>query len=291
MHDIHTHLYWSSYDADRDAVVKRARTAGVEKMFVIGCTVEESRQCVALTERYEDMYASVGIHPHEFNDLGFKIDDLRMEELRVLAKHEKVVAIGECGLDYYSHQSTNNNQQTVVSDIQKAIQKDGFLAQIALAQEVGLPLILHCRPSLGTQDAYEDMFEILKNHSSLITYPASYILHCYMGDTEVTRKFLTLPNVYFSFTGNITYPVKKVVVGTKDDLTETVKLVPLSRIFTETDCPFLSPQLHRGERNEPVYVAEVVEQVAILQGVSSTKVIETIDRTIESVFFKNRRGV
>ena len=79
MHDIHTHLYWSSYDADRDAVVKRARTAGVEKMFVIGCTVEESRQCVALTERYEDMYASVGIHPHEFNDLGFKIDDLRME--------------------------------------------------------------------------------------------------------------------------------------------------------------------------------------------------------------------
>lgn len=283
VHDIHTHLYWQSYDADRDAVIARARAVGVEKLLVIGCTVEESKQAIALTEQYPDMYAAVGVHPHEFNDLGFKIDDLRMEELRVLAKHEKVVAIGECGLDYYSHQSTNNNQKTIISDEQKAIQKQGFLAQIALAQEFSLPLILHCRPSLETSDAYEDMFLILQ---SKIINLKSVVLHCYMGDTEVTQKFLSLPNVYFSFTGNITYPVKKAVAGTVNDLTETVKLVPLDRIFTETDCPFLAPQSHRGERNEPAFVTEVAAKIAELHGVSAAEVIRATEENFTKVFTK-----
>ena len=95
----------------------------------------------------------------------------------------------------------------------------------------------------------------------------SVILHCYMGDTEVTKKFLALPNVYFSFTGNITYPVKKALAGTKDDLTETVKIVPLERLFTETDCPFLAPQPVRGKRNEPAFVAHTAAKVAELKGI------------------------
>ncbi len=108
-----------------------------------------------------------------------------------------------------------------------------------------------------------------------------------MGDTEVTQKFLSLPNVYFSFTGNITYPVKKAVVGTKDDLTETVKLIPLERIFTETDCPFLAPQSHRGERNEPAFVTEVAAKIAELRSVSEAEVIQVTEGNFTKVFTKN----
>ncbi len=133
----------------------------------------------------------------------------------------------------------------------------GFLAQIKLAEELGLPLIVHCRANAGASDAYEDMSTLL---SQVKTIPI--VLHCYMGDTEVTKQLLALDNVYFSFTGNITYPVKKTWVGTKDDLRETVKLIPLDRLFTETDCPFLSPQSKRGERNEPASVVEVAAKVA-----------------------------
>lgn len=274
MNDIHTHLYWKSYDEDRDLVVQRAREAGVDEMLVIGCTVEESRQAIAVAEQYPNMYASVGIHPNELNDLELKIDDVRISELKKIALNKKVVAIGECGLEYYSHDAQ------LITEAQKELQKAGFLAQIALAEELGLPLILHCRASTGSADAYEDLFEILQATS----YKLPAILHCYMGDTEVTKKFLTLPNVYFSFTGNITYPVKKAVVGTKDDLTETVKMIPLGRIFTETDCPFLTPQSHRGEQNEPSYVAEVLECIARLHGVEPKAVEQLTESNFKKVF-------
>ncbi len=276
MYDIHTHLYWGSYDADRDAVIERAHTAGIDKLFVIGCTIEESRQCVALAERYPEISASVGIHPQEFFDeSGILNLESWIEELRALAKHEKVVAIGECGLEYYSH-----DPKQLVTDEQKQWQKKAFLAQIELAQELQLPLIVHCRPSLGTEDTYHDLFAILPATS----YQLPVVLHCYMGDTEVTKKFLSLPNVYFSFTGNITYPVKKTVVGTKDDLTETVKLIPLGRVFAETDCPFLSPQTHRGERNEPAYAREVAEKIASLKGVEGVLVDQTVMENTRRVF-------
>lgn len=267
MHDIHTHLYWDSYDADRDAVIARAHAAGVDKMFAIGCTVNESRQCVALAGEYPEIFASVGIHPHEFRTL----DDTKnletdIEALRILAQRsKKVIAVGECGLDYYVRPSVNDPQQSfvgrgaeVVPDVTKVAQRQGFLVQISLARELGLPLIIHCR------DAYHDMFDILKAECADVS---ACILHCYMGDTEVTEKFLGLENVHFSFTANITYPVKKSVVGTKDDLIETVRTVPLNRLFIETDCPFLAPQSKRGERNEPAYAALVAEAVAGIKGI------------------------
>lgn len=278
MQDIHTHLYWESYDADRDAVVARAREAGVKEMLVIGCTIDESKQALLVAEKYSEMYAAIGIHPQEYNkEIAANSQQLAEEirGLRELAKSEKVVAIGECGLEYYSH-----NPEQSITEEQKEAQRNGFLAQIELAKELKLPMILHCRASTGTADAYEDMFEILRTSN----FPLPLVLHCYMGDTEVTKKFLTLPNVYFSFTGNITYPVKKTVVETKDDLTETVKLISLGRIFTETDCPFLTPQAHRGERNEPAYVFEVVAKVAELQGKTAEDVEGAIDINVHKVF-------
>lgn len=193
MQDIHTHLYWESYDADRDAVVARAREAGVKEMLVIGCTIDESKQALLVAEKYSEMYAAIGIHPQEYNKQVAANSQQLAEEitnLRELAQNKKVVAIGECGLEYYSH-----DPEKLISEEQRAVQKKGFLAQIELAKELKLPMILHCRASTGSADAYEDMFEILKASN----FPSPFILHCYMGDTEVTKKFLTLPNVLFFF--------------------------------------------------------------------------------------------
>jgi TatD DNase family protein len=280
MHDIHTHLYWDSYDKDRDAVIARAHVAGIESIFAIGCTVEESQQCALLAEKYSEIFASVGIHPHEFNEQQtWSKEQLSesIQELKKLAQEsKKVVAIGECGLDYYSH----DKQKTINSE-QKKLQKEGFMAQIGLAKELSLPLIVHCRPSEAGADVYEDMLAILKTQGTDI--PA-IILHCYMGDTEVTKHFLELPNVHFSFTANITYPVKKALAQTKDDLTETVKLVPIERLFVETDCPFLAPQSKRGERNEPAYVAIVVETVAEIKGIDAAMIRSSIDERVSKVF-------
>ncbi|MFA9262164.1 MAG: TatD family hydrolase [Undibacterium sp.] len=287
MHDIHTHLYWDSYDADRDEVIARAHAAGVENMFTIGCTVEESQQCVLLAEKYPEIFASVGIHPHEFRtkaDVQNLFTDI--ETLRAIAEEsKKVVAIGECGLDYYVRPAITDPQQAfvgrgtvMISEETKAVQREGFLAQIALARELKLPLIIHCR------DAYEDMLTLLKTECVNIS---ACILHCYMGDTEVTKQFLGLRNVYFSFTANITYPVKKALVGTRDDLTETVKLVPSERLFIETDCPFLSPQSRRGERNEPANVRDVLEKVALLQDTDMTLVEQKIAANYERIFHLN----
>lgn len=277
MHDIHTHLYWHTYDHDRGETIARAKAAGVEKMFVIGCTIEESRQAVKLAEQYEALYASVGIHPQEFfTEESVQRLSHSIETLRDLATKIKVIAIGECGLEYFSHDKTKP-----ITDEQKAWQRQGFVAQIKLAVELGLPLIVHARGEAGVSVVYEDLYEILKGEGQQLK---AIILHCYMGDTEVTKKFLSLPNVYFSFTGNITYPVKKALVNTKDDLTATVKLVPLERLFVETDCPFLAPQEKRGERNEPAFVVMVQEAIAQIQGIDSVIVGKSIDDNVCRVF-------
>lgn len=282
MLDIHTHLYWESYDADRDAVVERARAAGIKAMLVIGCTLDESRQAIAVAKQYPNVFASVGIHPHEFNDAETRGEMERenwIETLKVLAADESVVAIGECGLDYFAR-----DPGSVITDEQKRFQREGFLAQIELAKALSLPLIVHCRPSLATQDAYEDVLEILQTASVDL---CAVVLHCYMGDTAVTQKFLLLPRVYFSFTGNITYPTKKALAGTKDDLVESVKLVPLPRLFVETDCPFLAPQEKRGERNEPAYVRMTAEKVCAVQGVDMTDLEVQLDENFQAVFGKH----
>lgn len=277
MLDLHTHLYWKSYADDREAVIARAREAGVEQMMVVGTSVEESQQAVELARQYPNFFAAAGLHPHEFNDGGSAAGDSLhqfVSALRSLAADSRVAAIGECGLDYFSH-----DPQKAVSDEEKARQRSGFLAQLALAQERDLPVIVHCRPSGTSNDAYWDMVGIVGDYSEL-----QFVLHCYMGDTEVTGAFLDLPNVSFSFTGNITYPVKAAHRGTKDDLSETVKRIPLSRLFVETDCPFLAPQSRRGERNEPAFVFETAERVSVLLGTHREALEEALAENFARVF-------
>lgn len=271
MLDIHAHLYMSSYDDDRESVIKRAFDAGLTRIISVSTETDDHELALAMTILDERIFASLGLHPHYFNDHCKDKKQLEndIETVRKLAKeNKKVIAVGECGLDYFSHSGE------AISDTQKVWQKTGFKAQIKLARELALPMIIHCR------DAYEDLFEIIYEHGEGI----NFILHCYMGDTDVTKKFLTLSNMYFSFTGNITYAVKKILEGTKHDITETVKLIPLERIFMETDCPFLAPMPHRGKRNEPSFVVEVAKKIAVLHNVSIDVLEQSVQENVQRVF-------
>jgi TatD DNase family protein len=271
MFDIHTHLYMSQYDDDRAETIKRAFDAGLAMMISVSTSPEDHHKAIAITVMDKRIFASVGLHPHYFNESLESTDQLAkdIEELRNLVKdNPKVIAIGECGLDYFSH------TDDAITDEQKAWQNDGFFAQIRLAQELRLPMIIHCR------DAYEDLVEIIKQEGK----DTKFILHCYMGDTEVTKKFLTLPNVYFSFTGNITYAVKKIAEGTKDDIRETVKLIPIERMLMETDCPFLAPVPYRGKRNEPSFVVEVAKKIAEIKNCPESLVEKLCQESLDKVF-------
>lgn len=324
MIDAHAHIHDEAFDADRDEAVRRAREAGVSRIVTIGTDLTTSRQAVECAEKYEGVFAAVGIHPDFFGEEGAgtsspfrkgEVSSLRdggvrlwsenitphpdeasgsspfgkeepenwIRELRELAKHPKVVGIGECGLDYFvrDRQPTTDNSQLTISDEKKKNQKEGFLAQIGLAREFGLPLIVHCRPSAGTADAYEDLYSILQSN---IIHLKSVVLHCYMGDTEMTKKFLRWSNIWFSFAGNVTYPVKKAAVGTKDDITETVRLVPLEQLLVETDCPYLAPQAHRGERNEPAFVRLTGEYVGRLKNVTKEAADAILEKNSREVF-------
>ncbi|MCW1888125.1 MAG: TatD family hydrolase [Candidatus Moranbacteria bacterium] len=263
MQDIHTHLYWESYDSDRDEVIARAREAGIHEMLVVGTTLEESRKAIALVSQHENIFASVGIHPNEFRG---EVGEYLLE-LEEIAQDKKVVAIGECGLDYsVSHGGIDEDT--------KASQKKGFEEQLALADKLALPVIIHCR------DAYEDLLVILKER--VVRVPI--VMHCYMGNTDVTKEFLKLPNLFFSFTGNITYPVKKNLIGTGGDITETVRLIPKERVFIETDCPFLAPQVMRGKRNEPVYALYTAEKVCELLGITRLDLDVQLEENFRTVF-------
>lgn len=301
MLDIHAHLYWDSYDADRDRVIERAFAAGVERIICVGTTIEESRQAIVIAEKYEHIFAAVGLHPHFYNEASENPDfktqtsdqprcaqhtfQTEIEELRVLAKHPKVVAIGECGLDYFSRDPLQP-----VTDEQKAIQREGFLSQMAIAESEHLSLIIHTRPSLGSMDAYEDVLDVLKAQSDWSADGAdqleAVVLHCYQGDTVITQQFLELPHVYFSFAGNITYPVKKALLGTKDNLSAVVRLVPLERLFVETDAPFLAPQGHRGERNEPAFVIATAEKICELKQCNVSVLEASLGQNALAVFVK-----
>ena len=274
MQDIHTHLYWESYDADREDVLSRAAAAGVTTMLVVGTNLEESAQAIALAQKHEVLLVSIGMHPNEFRDgVGIPTDWLAV--LTALTENPKVVAIGECGLDY-------SESHGPITAAEKAAQSRAFVEQLALAKKKNLPVIVHCRSTNSvTDDAYRDVLALLEAHAAEI--PA-VILHCYMGSQSVTENFLRIPNVYFSFTGNITYPVSKSRLGGDFDLTEVVKRVPLERLFVETDCPFLTPQGRRGERNEPALVAEVAAKVAELQGVSVATIAEKTQENFCRVF-------
>lgn len=253
--DTHCHLDFPQFIADRDEVVERAKTAGVGIIINIGSTLRRSRDVVQLALKYPHFYASVGIHPHDaksFNQEAFK-------ELDTLARQDKVVAIGEVGLDYFRNLSPSPDQVKV------------FEKFIELAGSTRLPLVVHCRK------AQDDVLSILKAHKDLLKN--GVVIHCFSGGVDFLGSCLDL-GFFVSFTANITYE--------KADLSrEAVAFAPLERMFLETDAPFLAPLGRRGERNEPGYLPELAHEVARIKSLDFDKVCFETTKNAKSFFNLN----
>ncbi len=236
--DTHCHLDFDWFDEDRDAVVQRAADAGVAQIIVPALDLDNGRTVLALTEKYEGVFAAVGVHPN--STAGWQ--DGWIDVLRDLAQHPKVVAIGEIGLDYYWDKSP------------KDVQQQALRLQLELAAELNLPVIIHNRESNA------DVIQMLAN-SPLVGRENPGVLHSFSAEWATAVAALNL-GYYLGFTGPVTY--KKA-----DELREIAKKVPDDRILVETDAPFLTPHPYRGRRNEPAYVAYVAERLVRERGVDT----------------------
>lgn len=246
MIDVHCHLNFKAFENDVDEVIKGAKDAGVEKIINVGTSIESSINAVELTEKYEDLYAIVGIHPHHAD----KLDKGWEKEIDKLARKPKVLAIGEIGLDYYSYKSNEI--------VDPKLQKKVFEAQIEIAKNVDLPLQIHNR------QAGADVIEVLRHHKSILrNLPGMF--HCFAADFDILKKVLDL-GFYIGYDGNITY--KGIAKGEMVALCELLNKTPLERLVVETDAPFLTPQPYRGSRNEPGYVIITAKYIAKVLGVS-----------------------
>jgi TatD DNase family protein len=252
--DSHAHLDDPDFTADREAVIERARAAGLRYLLTVGGGTgpDNLEAPVALAERHDWIYATVGIHPHDARHFA----EHHAQEICKLAQHPRVVGIGEIGLDYHYDNSPREIQQRVL------------VQQLELAHEATLPIIIHCR------EAWSDLTEIIQAHWK--SSGLGGILHCFSGSRQDAVKFLDW-GFQVSFAGNVTY--KKA-----EDLRETAREIPLDRLLTETDCPYLAPVPYRGKRNEPAFVIEVIQTLAALRHLSAEELGETVVRNFERLF-------
>ncbi|MGY3233408.1 MULTISPECIES: TatD family hydrolase [unclassified Bradyrhizobium] len=248
--DSHCHLDFPEFAEDLDGIVSRARTAGIGRMVTISTRVRKLDQLLAISGRYDDVYCSVGTHPHNADEE----DGISADELIALTQHPKVVALGEAGLDYF------------YDDGSPEAQARGFRAHIAAARATGLPLVIH------TREADEDCARILEEEAAKGSFRA--VLHCYTGGRELALKAVSL-GLYIGFTGILTF--KK-----SDTLRALAAELPPDRILVETDSPYLAPGKFRGKRNEPAYVVEVAKVLAETRGVS----FDEISRQTSENFFR-----
>jgi TatD DNase family protein len=248
--DSHCHLDFPDFTAELDAVVARARAAGIGRLVTISTLVGKFPGLRAIAERFDEVYCSIGTHPHHAD----KEPDVTADDLAAAAKHPKVVAIGEAGLDYHYDNSPREAQEK------------GFLTHIAAARETKLPLVIHAR------EADDDIARILEEESAKGKFP--FVLHCFTGGEDLARRGVALGG-YVSFSGILTFKngenLRKIAAGLPED-----------RILVETDAPFLAPNPHRGKRNEPAYVAETARVLAETRGVSA----ETIAKITSANFFR-----
>jgi len=263
--DAHTHVQFVAFKDEEDAVVARAREAGVG-MNVVGTQYDTSVAAVALAEKHEDVWVTIGLHPihtnksfHDAKELGeggkeftSRGEVFDMAAYEALARNKKVIAIGECGLDYYR-----------LDEATKKVQIENFIAQIELANSLQKPLMLHIR------EAYADALELLKTHAKV-----QGDVHFFAGDWAVAKQFLDL-GFTLSFTGVLTFT---------HDYDEVVKNTPLDMLLTETDAPYVTPVPYRGKRNEPAYVVEVVKKMAQIKGISEDTMQAQVLQNAKRVF-------
>ncbi len=250
MVDVHCHLNFKAFDNDFEGMIKKAKEAGVSTIINVGTSLETSLKAVELAAKYKNLYAIVGIHPHHAD----KLEEDWQDKLKKIAQSQKVVAMGEIGLDYYSYQSNGI--------VDPKIQRKVFETQIQMAHELSLPLQIHNR------HAGEDIIEILKAHKNVLP-KAPGMLHCFAGSLDVLRSALNL-GFCIGFDGNITY--KGLAPGETVSLSDLCRNTPIDRIVTETDAPFLSPEPHRGGRNEPSYVIITGAKIAEIKAISQNEV-------------------
>lgn len=234
--DTHCHLDFPDYDADRDQVVQAAREAGVVAMITIGIDLASSRRAVELAERYAGVYAAVGIHPHS----AAEVTPAALDELRRLARHPRVVAIGEIGLDYYRDR------------VPAPEQRRAFRAQLELAAECGLPVIIHNR------DAEADVWDQLAGLAGTAGAPLRGVMHCFGAGPDWALRFCAL-GLYVGLDGPVTFK-------NGERAREVARVVPEDRLLVETDAPFLAPHPYRGRRNQPAWVRLVAERIAQERG-------------------------
>jgi TatD DNase family protein len=252
--DHHCHLDASGFAGDRDAVVARARAAGVGPIVSISMHVRRLAETLKIVEAYPDVFSSIGTHPHyAHTEL-----DIPVEEIVRLAAHPKIVAIGEAGLDYFYDNSP------------REAQAEGLRKHIAAAQETGLPLVIHAR------DADDDIAAMLEEE--MARKPFRAVLHCFTGGPELARRALGL-GLYISFSGILTFK--------KSEALRTIAAsVPLDRLLVETDAPFLAPGKYRGKRNEPAYVVETAKELAKVKGVSAAELAKETTENFYRLYAK-----
>lgn len=231
--DTHAHLDDRAFDCDREVLISGLPEKGIALVMNPGCSLESSKNAVALAKKYPFLYAAVGSHP----DAADEVDEQVLEEYRLLCREEKVKAIGEIGLDYH------------YEDIPREIQKKAFRMQMALAQEVGLPVIIHQREALA------DCLEILGGFPEV-----KGVFHCFSGSAQTARE-LTAQGWYVGFTGVLTFKNARKAL-------EAAKAVPKDRIVLETDCPYMAPEPYRGRRNDPGYLYRMAEVLGELLGIT-----------------------
>jgi TatD DNase family protein len=258
--DSHAHLDGQQFDSDREQVITRAREAGVETIVAIGNgNGPDQVDCgIRLAEKHDFIYATLGIHPHEAH----LADEAAYQNMERLAQHPKIIAWGEIGLDYFYDHSPRD------------VQKEVFSRQMELAAAAKLPIVIHCRPSEGSENAWDDCLSLLRERWA--SKNLGGVLHCFTGTWPQAKSALNM-GFMISFAGNITFPKAQQI---RDAALE----VPLDRMLIETDCPYLAPVPHRGKRNEPAFVREAARKLGELRGLTMEELGQQATRNFYNFF-------